>query len=667
MKRDSRSRSRALTKSAEKERLRRLSIGKEITVKHYRVDQRTFSSVYKGSPKSPKTRLGKGAQGTVFLATNRYTGLQVAVKTLDKIFLEESEIKILMKEIQLLACADHPSIIRILESYEDMHYIYLVMELCEGGNLHEFIDVSSAPMNRQNVHQKNNSRRKIGRTNSQGLKRHMHSVGDAAHDAATRGKKVLKDLIFGSQAKELTEREAMTVVSQIVEGMCYLHARNMAHRDLKLENIMILEPKGDRKASIRDLTLKIIDFGFIEKYDEHKSLLPGEITRFQTHGLVGTGPFMAPEILQEMFALYCEESVERKSYEAQPCDCWALGVMTYLLIARELPFDNKMRSTIGSSVRGPASQAQFEVRFDNPVWKKVSRVGKDFITGLLRADPEERMTMQEALTHGWLQPMHTHLTGDPGDPSSQVVDPSTVASIKGVLNCFEAYSEHLCVARRALVYHFCIFLPKKVTSALSKKFRMLDFDGTGIISEESLLQAMKVVGYTAAESRERMKKYRGTLLGKSMEISFTKFVTCYIALVRFTDNAEFVLVLKSFFTLLDEDGDGKISPQDITDVCADARLPLKVSTHMLSFLGPDKKGHIGFKAFRKLFATDQLECFRSRVQNTLDFSDITGRESDLAAARAAINVDHVDLVEAAGSRAKNSWVDVKEKKTNARG
>eukprot|EP00945_MAST-04E_sp_MAST-4E-sp1_P002403 g2403.t1 len=133
MKRDSRSRSRALTKSAEKERLRRLSIGKEITVKHYRVDQRTFSSVYKGSPKSPKTRLGKGAQGTVFLATNRYTGLQVAVKTLDKIFLEESEIKILMKEIQLLACADHPSIIRILESYEDMHYIYLVMELCEGG------------------------------------------------------------------------------------------------------------------------------------------------------------------------------------------------------------------------------------------------------------------------------------------------------------------------------------------------------------------------------------------------------------------------------------------------------------------------------------------------------------------------------------------------------
>ena len=118
---------------------------------------------------------------------------------------------------------------------------------------------------------------------------------------------------------------------------------------------------------------------------------------------------------------------------------------------------------------------------------------------------------------------------------------------------------------------------------------------------------------------------------------------------------------------VDEDGDGKISPQDITDVCADARLPLKVSTHMLSLLGPDKKGHIGFKAFRKLFATDQLECFRSRVQNTLDFSDITGRESDLAAARAAINVDHVDLVEAAGSRAKNSWVDVKEKKTNARG
>ena len=190
----------------------------------------------------------------------------------------------------------------------------------------------------------------------------------------------------------------------------------------------------------------------------------------------------------------------------------------------------------------------------------------------------------------------------------------------------------------------------------------MDDDGNNRLSLGEFKKGIKELSliFTDSEIRQMFNYFDYLDQG---EIDFNEFI---IAL-RNPMNENRQSIVRMAFDSLDEDGDGKISPQDITDVCADARLPLKVSTIMLSFLGPDKKGRIGFKAFRKLFAIDQLECFRSRVQNTLDFSDITGRESDLAAARAAINVDHVDLVEAAGSRAKNSWVDVKEKKTNARG
>ena len=69
-----------------------------------------------------------------------------------------------------------------------------------------------------------------------------------------------------------------------------------------------------------------------------------------------------------------------------------------------------------------------------------------------------------------------------------------------------------------------------------------------------------------------------------MEISFTKFVACYLALMRFTDNKDFILVLKSFFHLLDEDSDGWISAQDITEVCADSRLPINVARSFVQAL-----------------------------------------------------------------------------------
>ena len=49
--------------------------------------------------------------------------------------MSESELDSVMDEVDLLKKADHPNIVKYFETYDDKHYLYLVMELCTGGEL----------------------------------------------------------------------------------------------------------------------------------------------------------------------------------------------------------------------------------------------------------------------------------------------------------------------------------------------------------------------------------------------------------------------------------------------------------------------------------------------------------------------------------------------------
>jgi len=98
-----------------------------------------------------------------------------------------------------------------------------------------------------------------------------------------------------SEGKTIDEEQARLIFRQVIEGLNYLHAQNIYHRDIKLENILI----GERNQ------VKIIDFGFGISTD------PKEMLRVQC----GTPKYMAPEILQ------------RQQYHGSPADIWAAGVL----------------------------------------------------------------------------------------------------------------------------------------------------------------------------------------------------------------------------------------------------------------------------------------------------------------------------------------------------
>ena len=80
--------------------------------------------------------LGKGAFGKVYKGVDKLNPeFEVAIKVLDKTKMSAKDLSNVMIEVDLLKKVDHPNIVEYFETYDDKHFLYLVMELCTGGEL----------------------------------------------------------------------------------------------------------------------------------------------------------------------------------------------------------------------------------------------------------------------------------------------------------------------------------------------------------------------------------------------------------------------------------------------------------------------------------------------------------------------------------------------------
>jgi serine/threonine protein kinase len=123
----------------------------------------------------------------------------------------------------------------------------------------------------------------------------------------------------------------------------------------------------------RDDEVIIADFGL------SKFAAPQEVMKLPC----GTLAYVAPEVLQ----------LEGYGKEV---DIWSIGVIMYVLLRGRLPFDGKKKSQVVAKTL--AGKLHFE---GDPVWDSVSQEGKDLIQGLLKVNPVERLTIEQALQHNW--------------------------------------------------------------------------------------------------------------------------------------------------------------------------------------------------------------------------------------------------------------------------
>ncbi|XP_061074659.1 MAP kinase-activated protein kinase 2 isoform X2 [Conger conger] len=180
----------------------------------------------------------------------------------------------------------------------------------------------------------------------------------------------------GDQA--FTEREASDIMKSIGEAIQFLHAINIAHRDVKPENLLYTSKRPGA-------VLKLTDFGFAKETTTHNSLATPCYTPY----------YVAPEVLGP------------EKYD-KSCDMWSLGVIMYILLCGYPPFYSNHGLAISPGMKKRIRKGQYE--FPNPEWSDVSDQAQQLIRTLLKTEPTQRMTITEFMNHPWINSMEVPQT-----------------------------------------------------------------------------------------------------------------------------------------------------------------------------------------------------------------------------------------------------------------
>ena len=170
---------------------------------------------------------------------------------------------------------------------------------------------------------------------------------------------------------KLSEKKACEIIFKLCRALYYIHSYGIIHRDLKPENILMTD--NSSKADIR-----ILDFGL------SKILGPDETCNEP----YGTLSYCAPEV------------IKGENYNKQ-ADLFSVGVITYLLLCGQLPFNHK--DSEKEIVRLTLYE---EPSFKSKVWKNISSEAIDFIKGMLKKNPKDRFSIKEAIEHNWFKKIY---------------------------------------------------------------------------------------------------------------------------------------------------------------------------------------------------------------------------------------------------------------------
>ncbi|XP_036786889.1 serine/threonine-protein kinase 33 isoform X8 [Manis pentadactyla] len=182
----------------------------------------------------------------------------------------------------------------------------------------------------------------------------------------------LKEIL--DRKEHFSENETRWIIQSLASAIAYLHNKDIVHRDLKLENIMVKSSFIDANNEM-NLNIKVTDFGLaVKKQGRSEAMM-------QT--TCGTPIYMAPEVINA-------------HYYSQQCDIWSIGVIMYILLCGEPPFlANSEEKLFGLIRKG-------ELHFNGPVWDSISDSAKSVLKQLLKVDPAHRITAKELLDNQWL-------------------------------------------------------------------------------------------------------------------------------------------------------------------------------------------------------------------------------------------------------------------------
>ncbi len=345
--------------------------------------------------------------------------------------------------------------------------------------------------------------------------------------------------------KSFHEKEACQVMKEILLTVNYLHSLNIMHRDLKPESIVI--NKIDDKYKI-----KFVNFSTAIEFSKGVNL-----TEF-----VGTHYYVAPEVIN-------------KNYN-ELCDIWSCGIIMYILITEYPPFQGKNDEEILHNIRFT------EPEFKKNEWEHISFSCKDLLLKMLSKNPKKRPSAEFCLKHKWFQVILS---------TSIITDLSTLNQIKAVhkMAGFIKGNKFKQAVLQFMVNHFNL---KHEEDKLNLIFSKFD-NGTGRVTKNVFFRELvKIYGEKDAENLTN-KIFKSLDLDGNGDISYIEFLTAIIDSKKLlTDDR-----LEKTFNVIDKNGDGKISINEIKNIFGgDAKQWKKI----INEIDKDIKDEIDLNDFKRV-------------------------------------------------------------------
>ncbi|KAG5336572.1 TSSK1 kinase, partial [Acromyrmex charruanus] len=165
------------------------------------------------------------------------------------------------------------------------------------------------------------------------------------------------------------EQQSRLWFRQMASGLHYLHSKNIAHRDLKCENILLS----------RKFNVKLADFGFARFCMDHE----GRRVLSQTY--CGSAAYAAPEV------------VAGTPYNPKLADVWSLGIILFIMLNGTMPFDDE---NLPKLLKDQISRNWV---FRSRVRDTVSTLAKNIVRQILEPDITLRLTLERVLGHEWVR------------------------------------------------------------------------------------------------------------------------------------------------------------------------------------------------------------------------------------------------------------------------
>jgi len=429
-----------------------------VHTRHFvRKNPRPLASVYKLGKK-----LGEGGMGTVYLVEHLESGQQRVCKQIEK-SLGMGDIQDILQEIENMAMLDHPSVCKVYEYFEDEVHVSQIMELCSGGELQGRIEA-----------------------------------------------------VFKHGAPRYSEDFIRHVMKQTLKAVAFMHGARFMHKDLKPQNIMMVDEASS--------TIKVIDFGISELFE------PGA----KSEEFGGSLLFMAPEVVVGAH----DERV----------DVFSAGVVLYHLITGAYPFAAPWPYPGGAELWQQETARRL---VEDPMLEhkalsdgSVSSECIDLLRRMLKKDPGERLDASACLGHMWFT------MADSVPPTLSV----------GVTQCLNAYAS-VAPLKKAIFHLLAHEITVPALEELRAIFMHFDTQNVGTVRVERVLEVLL---------RSGMAPLRASIGAHAMDTSDNGTIewTEFLAAALCVSTCRNKPLVHAAFAKFDSDQDGAISASDLLTVIA---------------------------------------------------------------------------------------------------